>query len=70
MAGIGTAEDDDDQHEINRHQHRMLGAEKDQTRPWRQFIDGVDQIFRPRHGRAPRAIDPPLTADRLDHVPA
>jgi len=32
----------------------MLRAEKDQTRPWRQLVDGLDQIFRPGHGSAVR----------------
>jgi len=34
----------------------MLRAEKDQTRPWRQLVDGVDQIFRPGHGQREFAV--------------
>ena len=43
----GPAKDDHDQHQVDRHQQRVLQAQEDQPRPGRHVVDGVDQVVRP-----------------------
>ena len=51
-AGAGMPEDNDDQDQIDRHQHRVLHAENEEARPRRQLVDRVKQVFRSGHDDA------------------
>src|SRR5215472_10959690 len=49
IAGAGVPENNDDQNQIDRQQHRVLHAEKQKSRPRRQVVYRVKQIFRSGH---------------------